>query len=356
MVNFLIVFFSLNFLVALHEFSHFLMAKRCGVRVEEFGFGFPPRLWGKKIGETIYSINLLPLGAFVRLPGEIDKIEDASSFSQQPLSKRLLIVLAGVISFWIISAIVFSFLFLVGNPVIISDEEVVYSPFVQINGIAPGSPAEVAGLKVGDQILAIIADNREIEITKVKEVQDTVKENAGREISLLLKRREKTLIIKVIPRQSPPEGEGPLGIVLTRMSLEKYPPFLAVIQGIKNTVQLTLTIVQGYSQAIKNLFLGKPTGVEVVGPVGIFQMAFEISQIGFLYFFNFFAHLSISLAVLNVLPIPPMDGGKVLFLAIEGIRRKPVSPKIEKEITAAFFALFLLLGIVVTFRDIVRLF
>lgn len=356
MANFLIVFLSLNFLIILHELSHFLMAKRCGVKIEEFGIGFPPRLFGKKIGETVYSLNILPLGAFVKLPGEIERIEEAGSFSQQPLSKRFLIVLAGVISFWIISTIVFIFLYWFGNPVVISDEERVDSSFVKIIGIAPNSPAELAGIKIGDQIVTIKTENGEIKITTVKEVQEITKENKGKEVLMVLKRGENLIEKRVVPRQNPPEGEGPLGVVLSRMTFEKYPLFFAIFKGIKNTFDLTIFIIGGYLQAIKNLIVGKPTGVEVVGPVGIFQIAFEMSKMGLLYFFNFFANLSISLAVLNILPIPSTDGGKTLFLTIEALRKKPVSPKIEQRITTVFFAFFLFLGIVITFRDIIRLF
>jgi len=153
----LIAFVSLIGLIVLHEFGHFILAKRFGVKVEEFGIGYPPRIWGKKFGETVYSLNLLPFGAFVKLPGEIERIDDSRSFSRQPVSKRALIAFGGVLSFWIIAAILFSIVFGIGTPVAIGDEanSNLVDPRVQIAIITPNSPAYIAGLKPGDTIKQI---------------------------------------------------------------------------------------------------------------------------------------------------------------------------------------------------------
>lgn len=148
----IIVFLSLIGLMVIHEFGHFVIAKKCGVKVEEFGIGYPPRIIGKKIGQTLYSLNLLPFGAFVKIQGEEGGIESAQSFSQKPIWQRASIVIGGVASFWLISAILLSVVFGIGTFQAISDDEQVANPKVQIIAVAPDSPAEAAGIKVGDTI------------------------------------------------------------------------------------------------------------------------------------------------------------------------------------------------------------
>lgn len=358
MLNFLIAFFSIVFLAILHEFSHFIVGKKFGVEIEEFGIGYPPRLIGKKIGNTIYSLNLLPFGAFVKMPGEIGEGKNERSFSKKPVSKRILIALAGVFSFWIISAIIFSILFCFGNPVAISDEENsnLISPKVQIVAVAPNSPAEKAKLKIGDIIIKIQNSKSKIEnVNKVKEVQEFTKLHLGEEIILTIERGKEIFEVRLVPRTSPPEGEGPIGIVLNRVAIKKYPLHLAIWQGINYTLNSTLAIIEGYFLAIKNIFSGKPSGIEVRGTIGIFQMASEFVQLGFIYFFNFLALLSIYLAILNALPIPAFDGGKVLFLGIEAVRKKPISHKTEEKITTLFFILLIFFAFFVTIKDIFRI-
>jgi regulator of sigma E protease len=351
MLNFLLVFFSLFFLIILHEFSHFLAAKKSGVFVEEFGIGYPPRIFGKKIGDTLYSINLLPFGAFVRIEGEIGE----GSFSRQPLSKRIIIVLAGVISFWIISSLIFIFLFKIGMPVAISDEEFSSTAKVQIVEVAKNSPAEIAGLKVGDVIKEFKIQGSKYKIEKVKELQDLTQKYKGEKVVLTIERGKEIFEVEITPRTNPPGGEGPMGIVLARMDIKKYPLLKSIFEGIKMTGELTFAIIKGYFLAIKNSFKGIPTGVEMTGPVGIFNIMYQTSKIGIIYFLNLLATISIYLAIFNILPIPALDGGKLLFLAIEGIRKKAVSPETEKKVTAFFFGILVILAILVTIKDIKQL-
>lgn len=358
MFQIFISFLGLFFLIVLHEFSHFLAAKRLGVKVEEFGIGLPPRLIGKQFGETLYSINLIPFGAFVRLFGEEKEINDKRSFSAQPVSKRLLIAVAGVVSFWVISAFIFMLLFFVGNRVVVGDEDIesLISPKVQIAQVAPNSPANISKLKVGDTILEIRKLNGEAKkVEKITDVQGFVKDNLGEEIVLKIERGKKIFEVNLVPRNSPPEGEGPMGVILVKTAVKKYSFFEAIYQGIKHTFELTIKIINGYIFALHNLFQKKPTGVEMVGPVGIFQMTAEATQLGTIYFFNFLALISLYLAVFNLLPIPALDGGKVLFLTIEAIRRKPISFKTEQKITAFFFGLLILMAVFVTIKDIIRI-
>jgi len=355
----IIAFISLIGLIILHELGHFILAKKFGVKVEEFGIFLPPRLIGKKIGETIYSLNLLPLGAFVKLYGEEDREKrEYWSFTQKPIWQRVLIVIGGVVSFWIISAILLSIVMGLGAPTAISDEENenLIDPKVQIAAIAPGSPAEEAEIKPGDTIKQLIINNQQLTINKVKEVQELTEKYKGEEVTLTIQRGKEIFDVRLVPRVSPPEGEGPMGVALVRTAIKSYPWYQAPIQGVIATGNLTMAVIQGWGQALVNAIKGLPTGVQLMGPVGILGLFAQVGQLGVNYFLQFIAMISIYIALFNILPIPALDGGKLLFLGIEKIRRKPVSQKIEQSITGIFFALLIALLIWVTIKDIARLF
>jgi len=351
MLNFLLVFFSLIFLTILHEFSHFLAAKKSGVFVEEFGIGYPPRIFEKKIGNTLYSINLLPFGAFVKLGGEIGE----GIFSKLPLFKRFIIVLAGVISFWVIACLIFIFLFKFGIPVSISDEEFSNTAKVQIIEIAKNSPAQITGLKPGDVIREFKFQNERYKIEKVNDLQELIQKHKGERVILKIERGKEIFDVEIIPRVNPPEGEGPIGIGLSRIDIKKYPLLKSILEGMKMTGILTLAIIEGYLLAIKNAFLGISPQFELTGPVGIFNIMYQSSKLGIIYFFHLLAIISVHLAIFNILPIPALDGGKLLFLTIEGIRKKAISPETEKKITAFFFGILVILAILVTIRDISKI-
>ncbi len=356
----LIAFISIIGLLVLHEFGHFIVAKKFGVKVEEFGVGYPPRLFGKKFGETLYSLNLIPFGAFVRMPGEIEKNSDSGSFSAQPVWKRVLIAFSGVLSFWLMSVVLFSIVFNLGTPVSISDEENsnLIEPKVQIVGISPDSPAQIAGIKVGDTIKQFSPAESGIQfpINKVKEVHELTEKDKGQEVIFTIERGKEIFTASLVPRVSPPIGEGALGIALIRTAIKSYPWWKSPLQGIGATFNTTSMIIQGYGQAIKNVIFGKPTGVELIGPVGVVNLLAQASQLGINYFLQFIGIIAIYIALFNILPIPSVDGGKILFLGIEAIRKKPVSEKIEQNITTFFFGLLILLMIFVTIKDITRLF
>jgi len=372
----LIAFFSLIALIILHEFSHFALAKKFGVEVEEFGIGYPPRLVGKKIGETIYSLNLLPFGAFVKIPeGEL---------KTKPFWQRFLILIAGIVSFWVICTILITIIFYIGAPFQVSDEENenLIDPRVQIVTISPYSPAEEAGLGTGDIIASLklkitpkeslrLPTGQEnekpapyrnevsgtgLKINKVKEVQEFTNLHKGQEIVLTIKRGEEIFEVILIPRISPPEGEGPLGVGLVRIATKKYSLLEAPVQGILTTLRLTWVIFLGIIQLIKRAVLRKPLEVELVGPVGILDIFVRAGILGPVYFLQTIAIISLHVAIINALPIPVVDGGRVVFLAIEKIRKKPLNEKIEQRINFIFFALLITLMLWVTMKDIGRIF
>lgn len=352
----IIAFFSLISLIIIHELGHFLLAKRFGVKVEEFGIGYPPRLFGKKIGETIYSINLLPFGAFVKIYGQEERIEDPRSFTTKPFWQKVLIIAAGVISFWIVAAILLSIVMGIGAPTVVQDEENLglVDPKIQITAIASNSPAGEAGLKPGDTIMGISGTD----INKVKEVQRFTQAHKGEEIILTIQRGKEVFDVSLVPRVSPPENEGPMGVALARTALKSYPWYQAPIKGIVATGNLTLMIIKVWGITIMNLFQGKgvPAGVEVRGIVGIFGLFIQVGAMGASYFLQFIAMISVSLALINILPIPALDGGWLLFLVIEKLKRRPLNQKIVQNISLVFFFLLIALMIWVTIKDIAQLF
>lgn len=349
----LVAFISLIGLMVIHEFGHFILAKKFGTKVEEFGVGYPPRVLGKKFGETIYSLNLIPFGAFVKVYGEEGGIEDYHSFSGKPMWQRFSIVLGGVVSFWIVAVIILTAVSGIwGLPTEVSDEQSAVSPRVHIAQIAVLSPAQSAGLKVGDIIVGF---------ERVGEVREFVDSNKGKEIILIVKRGKEILEKKLIPRISPPENEGPLGVGLVRSGLIIYPWYEAPLRGVTATYDLTANVVSGWAMGVKSMLgLTKlPDGVklELMGPLGIFNLLGEYFEMGINYFLFLVALIAVALALANILPIPSLDGGKLIFLAIEAIRRKPINHKVEQRITSVFFVLLIILMIFVTVKfDIPRVF
>lgn len=348
---FLIAFLSLIGLVVLHELGHFLAAKKFGVKVEEFGIGLPPRLFGKKIGETLYSLNLLPLGAFVRLTGEEGQSADPRSFGAKSLLQRSVIVGAGVVAFWIISFFIFFGLALTsGIPAGISDEAAgnVLHPQVRILAIAPGSPAKTSGLLPGDAVQ---------DFTRVDEFQSFIGSHKGEEIALQVIRGSQSLSIPVTPRSEPPAGEGPLGIQLVRVGNLQYSWYDAPVAAFQKTAGSTAEIVQGLLGTLQGVFSGRglPEGVGVVGPIGIVDLLRNSFAFGVSHFLAFLATLSIYLAIFNALPIPAVDGGRLLFLALEGIRKKTLGAQVEQRVNAFFFMLLITFMVWVTIKDITRL-
>lgn len=361
----IIAFFSIIALLIIHEFGHFIMAKRFGIEVKEFGVGLPPRLFGKKIGGTVYSLNLLPFGAFVKIPSiegrdEKNNKENYQKLENIPVWQRTLIILAGVVSFWLVAIILLSIVFSIGTFQAISDEEPgpLINPRVQIVAVAPGSPAEEVGIKIGDTIKELRIADYGLEVNRVKEVQEFAEKYKGEKIVLVVERSKEIFEISLTPRVFPPEGEGAMGVSLVRTAEKSYPFFQAFIKGIEMTISLTGAIVIGLAEVLLSLIQGKglPPGVQFMGPIGIGSLVAQAVRVGASYFLNFIAIIAIYFAVFNLLPIPALDGGRLLFLGIEKIKGSPINQKIEENITAGFFVLLIALMVLVTIKDIARLF
>ena len=357
----IVAFLCLIALMIIHEFGHFIVAKKFGVRVDEFGVGYPPRIFGKKIGDTIYSINWLPLGAFVRIYGEEGGADDYRSFISLKIWQRVLIVIGGVAAFWIVAIIIFSIVFGMGADLPVGDQDVqgMSNAQVKVVTVSPNSPAEQAGLKIKDTIEAVKVDNFITQINKIADFQKITNDNKGKEITMLIKRNDEALNFNLVPRVNPPVSEGSVGVGLERMAtlIKKYPFYEAPIQGIIFTWKTTVSGVVGLYSVFADFFSGKgvPQGAELAGPLGITIFLANAASYGPGFFLYLIGAISVLIAIFNLFPIPALDGGKLIFLAIEKIMKKPVPAKIEQNITVIFFILLISLSIFITIRfDIPR--
>lgn len=367
----LISLIVLSVLILIHELGHFLVAKRVGIKVEEFGLGYPPRIWAKKIGETEYSLNAIPFGGFVKLygdpaEGQPVKKDFQKSFLAKSKKARTAVILAGVLGNFLLGILAFSIVYsFLGIPK--------KTGKIKIVGVAPSSPAEKFGLKEGDIILAV-DDEKLTELTKFTEL---VKEKKGKEIKILIKREEDNpcketvlgggkfscqdgnLVFWLTPRENPPEGEGPLGIIVSDIEVVKYPfwqmPFLGMIEGVKEAFSWGKLIVDSLKTMILNLALKGEVPKDVAGPVGIFQVTGMVAKTGLLNILQFLGILSINLAILNILPLPALDGGRLLFIGYEIIFRRRPNEKVERWINTFGFAFLVFLLILVTINDIKRI-
>jgi len=348
---------SIFVLVILHELGHFLLAKKFGVKVEEFGIGLPPRIAGYKLGDTLYSLNLLPIGAFVKLKGEEQRSTDPESFSSKSVWQRILIVVGGVASSWIIAAFILSVLVATaGIPTQIPDEETVgiVNPQVQVSETAPHSPADEVGLLPGDIILGIATDGASQEITKMRELQSFVTAHKGQEVTLTVQRGTETIVTSLIPRVDPPEGEGSMGIVLRRVGFLVYPWYEAPIQGVVITGKITVQIFQGLGRIIGGQ--EQVAADQFMGPVGIINVLQDSLRVGIANFLYLVALIAIFLAIFNTLPIPALDGGRIAFLVIEGLMHKPLPDKVVQTLVITSFAVLIPLILWVTINDVRRVF
>lgn len=348
-MDILIFLLVLSILVFVHELGHFLAARRAGIRVDEFGFGFPPRVWGKKVNETIYSINLFPIGGFVRLHGEDDEVKDERDrafFFKNKLTRTSVIV-AGVLMNVLLAVLAFSVIsWVVGVPRETGQ--------VKIIGIAKDSPAQKAGLQEEDVVLSVDGQA----LSQTKSFIEYVNTKKGEEIILSVRRQENEFAISLVPRTDPPQGEGALGVAVSSAELVHPPlwqrPFVSLWTGSTEAVFWVRTTVGAVAQMVSQLVQGKaPEGI--AGPIGIFQITSHAARAGILSLISFVGILSINLAILNILPIPALDGGRLLFVIVEAIFGRRVLPTFERYAHTVGMIILLILILLVTMQDITRL-
>ena len=329
-------------------------AKHFGVKVEEFGIGYPPRIFGKRFGETLYSINLIPLGAFVRIYGEESDIHDSRSFSNLAIFKRVLIVLGGVIAFWVATIVIFSVVFVIGASLPIGDQDIagVTDPRVTITMVQADSPAATTGLQFGDVIKEMQEGNEKIAVLKIGDFQKFTQDNKDKKVLVTINREGREIVFSVTPRLSYPADQGPLGVELERIAdvIKKYPWYEAPVRGTLYTGEVTIEAMKGIYKVLVDVFGGRglPKEAQLAGPIGITIFLARAADFGVGFFLYFIGSISVLISLFNLLPIPALDGGKLLFLLVEKIKKRPVSVRLEQRITIVCFFILIALSLFVT--------
>lgn len=350
LIQIIVFLIVLSILVIVHEFGHFIMAKRAGVMVEEFGFGLPPRLFGKKFGETLFSVNALPFGGFVKLYGEQDEegvTKPNRAFLNKSKRVRIGVIVAGVVMNFLLA--IFAFAIVYSFSGIPRDTKT-----LKVVDVTAGSPAQVAGVIVGDVISKVGKE----EVTSVPDFISKVGEQKGKNVAFEIIRNGSTIKQQIKPRENPPAGEGPLGVTITTTEIYFAPiwqrPFYGIYYGFKEALFWGQTIATGLGSLLTNLFKGQ-VPQDVSGPVGIFAVTTQAAKGGILVLINFIGILSVNLAILNILPFPALDGGRLLFIIIEAVLGKKVLPKVESIIHSVGMIILLLLIVAITVHDVQRL-
>lgn len=346
LIGIIAVIIFLSILILVHELGHFWAAKKFGLLVEEFGFGLPPKIWSKKIGETVYSLNALPFGGFVKIFGEDGGVAEARSFSSLSLGRRTIIIAAGVLMNFLFGWLVISVVFSIGLP-----------PAVVITEVRENTPAMEIGLKPGDRIVSVGADSVYFngDLLNVGSFIKFIDERRGKEVNLKIQRNGETFEFNTTPRINPPLGQGALGIGLVDAGLPKKNILISFWEGFKASLELIKTIIVSIFGLIAKAFVGKASFEQVTGPIGIVKITSQAGTLGFVYLLQLLALISLNLAVINILPFPALDGGRLIFLAIEKIKGSPVNQKFEKIINAVGFSLLIFLMLAITIKDIIKL-
>lgn len=320
----IIVFFAV--LILGHEIGHFTAAKLLKLEVKEFGFGLPPKLFGKKWRGTEYSINAIPFGGFVNVPAIDYSTEDAFKV---PAWKKIIVFSSGVIVNFLIAWAAFSVIFMIGTP-----------KGVYVGGVVKDSPAEKAGLKAGDELLGFESITPLIEL---------INRNPGNKLTLEVERQKEVLAIEVVPASE--EGVGKIGVELVESGFPREGFFQSFWSGLKAAWSFVVRIVQAFASMFSRAdFTGS------TGPIGIFSAVQVAKDMGIVYFLQLMGVVSLNLMIVNFFPLPALDGGHVMFIVIEKIRRKPISKKMIIGLNSFFYALLLVLMFVITIRDIINLF
>ena len=364
----------LAILVLSHEFGHFIVARKNGIRVDEFGFGFPPRIlgvrrykensrsrwkfvWGHPKDEmtgvkpTLYSFNLIPLGGFVRIEGENATepgADDADSFLTKKVWQKASVLVAGVFMNILVAAVLLSVGYMVGLPETADSGRSLVNQRLHIVQVLPGKPADQAGFIIGDLVLQV----GELSNPRLTQFQEYVYNHQDQEITVVLERNDEQIIQKITPRFMDETGQAGIGVAMAEIGLAKYPWYKAIYHGVAATGFYLKEIIIAFALLIKGIFTGSGVGEAVSGPVGVAVLTGQVARLGIVYLIQFMALLSLNLAVLNILPIPALDGGRLFFVLLGKITRRSLTPRLEQTIHAIGFVLLMLLVVVVTVKDV----
>jgi regulator of sigma E protease len=332
----------LSVLVIVHELGHFIMAKATGVWVEEFGVGFPPRLYGKKWGETIYSINWIPFGGFNKLPGEVDPTVP-KALAARSHGVRMLVISGGILMNLLLPFVLLSVAYMVPHNIVNGQ--------VVVQEVAPGSPAEISGIKAGDTIISVEGKP----VNSTGDLARDIQLGLGTEIAIALKHADATTeTVRLVPRWRPPSGQGAMGTLSQTVNpeivSESLPFWRAIPIGSRDCIE-TLIL---YKNGIIGMIIGTVPFVPA-GPVGIVQVAGEVAHSGVSPVLELTAFISIAIAITQIIPFPALDGGRMIFIVLEWLRRgKRVSPRVEGIVHSVGFMILIALMILITYQDVIR--
>jgi len=333
----------LSVIIIVHELGHFITAKASGIRVDEFGLGFPPRLLSVKRGETRYSLNAIPLGGFVKMAGEEDP-KVSASLAGKSIGIRLLVLSAGSLMNLLLPLLLFSVAFMIPHNLVIQQ--------ISVTEVATSSPAAGAGIQAGDMLLEINGKP----VHNTGDLYRYIQLNLGKEVTIFVKRSDTTTEeIQVIPRWRPPEDEGAIGIVVSASSptivSQHYPFWQAIPLAAKESIE-TLVL---FKNGIASVIIGSAPAT-FIGPVGIVQITGEVAKAGISPLLEFAALISLLIGIFNLFPIPALDGGRIVFVLLEWVRRgRRISAKTERLVHTVGFILLMGVILAITYQDIIRI-
>jgi len=365
-VSIIIFIVILSALIIVHELGHFLVARSFGIRVDEFGLGFPPRLMKLFTWKgTPFTLNWLPFGGFVKIFGENPDLSQPSprlgegkgevgSFQSKNRGIQASVLVAGVVGNFVFAWFLISLGFVVGLPSSAGFSLPVENTHIVITDVLPSSPADTAGLKSGDVIISLGRDGANSELTP-DDLSLFISESIE-PITFTVERGKEISTKTVIPKEGIVIDRPAVGISMDVIGTVKLSPHKAIWYGLKTTSELTLLTGQAIGTFLFQAVSGSADFTSVTGPVGIVGIVGDTLELGFIYLLTFTALISINLSIINLLPFPALDGGRLLFVVIESISRRPISPRIFNALNTAGFALLILLMILVTLQDVRNIF
>lgn len=352
-ILFLIV---LAILIFVHELGHFLLARYNGIRVDAFALGFGPKLFSKTVGETTYSLNLIPFGGYVKIFGEdpndesINGPDKVRSFVSKSKCQQVSVLVAGVTFNFIFAFILIAIAFASGVPASVESypkyASTIKDSHIVVTQVNAGSPAYKAGLKAGDTLVA----------GSLEEIQNNINNSGTNGVDIKYSRDGKEDQVKVIAETGIVEGKYAIGIAMDNVGTLRLPIHLAIVESLRFTLHTIVATFVGIYDLIAGIFDGSSKLSEVTGPVGIAGLVGGAARMGFVYLMMFTAVISINLGVLNLIPFPALDGGRIFFVIIEAIIRRPIKPVVANTANIIGFSLLILLMLVVTYRDVANLF
>jgi len=362
----ILIFLAVLFvLILVHEWGHYIVAKLTGMRVDEFAIGFPPKLFSWKKGETEYSLNALPIGGFVRIYGEDPtKVEGEAdpdkerSFSARPKWAQALVLFAGVTMNWVFAWFLLVIIMVIGVPTGITEDKATANSILYVDSVLPGSPADTI-LPPQSKILSVKSGDDELTQTLPSTFSDFVASRGGETLVITFENQASEIIeVSVVPKtgviESSPERAA-LGVALSLVETVKKPLGTALVDATVQTYALTKAIVSGLFGLIAGAFAGTADFSQVAGPIGIVGYVGDAAAVGLTSLLFFTAIISINLAVINLLPIPALDGGRLVFVAIETITRREIPPVWAGRVNLIGFMLLILLMIAATTNDVMKL-